>query len=253
MKKSKKSFDTTVFTLSHSSLETQEGCAFKWYLRYIELNFPKRDNEAADFGSLCHLIAENYFGGGQQELTRLFYEYQEKFILTPKYEAKIPIALQRIERFYDAYLANSTKVYREKEFRYAYDEFIDVSGNIDVLYKMGDKWVVADYKTNAEKKKDFSQQFWFYYYLISKVSGKVPKSLTFQCVYLIAGSDKKLEDFVVTEELFPDSIDMAEGRIEAGINRILLRGVDKTKWKKNVTRLCDWCDYKKAGLCDGTC
>lgn len=249
-KKSKKSFDTTVFTLSHSSLEAQEKCPFQWYLRYIELLYPKKDNEAADFGSLCHLIAENYFGGGQEELKRLFTEFNENYILTPEYEAKIPLALSRIERFYDAYLSGASKIFREKEFRYAFDEYVDITGNIDVLYK-NDNWVVVDYKTSKKKDKDHSLQFWFYYYLISKVTGKTPPSLTFQCVYLTAGTDKNVEDFVETTEFEADCIEMAESRIQAGINRILNRGADKDNWKKNPNRLCDWCDYKKAGLCDG--
>jgi RecB family exonuclease len=245
-KKSKNTHDTTIFTLSHSSLETMSKCRRAWYLKYIQKLYVEKDNDVTDFGNLCHEICENYFGGGQIEIKRLFNLYNRKYILTPEYEAKLPLAFKRIEKFFDSNLANSSKVYHEKEFRIFVNSYIDVTGKIDVLYKdVNDEWVVVDYKT-SKKMGDHTAQFSFYYYLISKITGKTPKKLKFQGVYLCAGSGEEIEDFVKEETLESDAIDDAENRVGNGINTILALGIDESKWKLCPNVLCSWCEYQNS-------
>jgi RecB family exonuclease len=245
MQKTKTTHDTTVFTLSHSSLGAIEKCRYSWYLKYVEKKRVEKDNDVTDFGNLCHEIAENYFGGGQDEIKRLFNLYNQKYILTQEYAAKLPLAFKRIEAFYNAKLANSSKVYHEKEFRIALSPYIDVTGKIDVLYRDEEEnWCVVDYKT-SKKTGDHTAQFAFYYYLISKVTGKTPKKLKFQGVYLCAGSGFEIDDFVKEEILEADSIEDAENRIGNGINTILALDVDDvSKWKPCPSVLCSWCEYQ---------
>lgn len=250
-KKSKKSHDTTVFTLSHSSLSTLNKCPREWYYRYIELLYPEVDKDASDFGSLCHEVAENYFGGGKPELKRLVRQFAKKYTITPYYRKKLTTAMLRLEAFYDARISMSSQVYREKEFKLAHDEYIDVVGKVDVLYKNAEGyWVVVDYKT-SKRFDDFSTQFNFYYYLISKVTGKTPTKFYYESVYLCAGESNELKDYVKPGILEKDDLPLAENRLENGIYVILKNGPEKERWKKKTSPLCPYCDYYKAKICGG--
>jgi hypothetical protein len=242
-KKLKKTHDTTIFSFSHSSLDVFSKCAFEWYLKYIELNYPEKNNPTTDFGNLCHEIGENYFGGGRAETKRLCKEY-----------VKMPLAMARIEKFFEAKLANSPKVFREKEFRLALNPYIDVTGKIDVLYKDDDSWTVVDYKT-SKKFGNYEKQFAFYYYLLSKYANKVPEKMKFQGVYLCAGNGTEIHDFVKETVLDKSCIELTEDRIEDCYNTILTKDIgDKSKWHKNPHILCDWCEYgpiRGNGICEG--
>jgi hypothetical protein len=250
--KSKKTHETTTFTLSHSSLETMTKCPHQWYLKYVKQLYPEKDNDVTDFGNLCHEIAENYYGGGRLEIKRLYKEISPKYILTPEYAKKLPLAMKRLEVFYNEKLEKSPKVYHEKEFRFALDEYIDVTGKVDVMYKEEDgTWVVVDYKT-SKKMGNYFDQFAFYYFLITRISGKIPDKLKFQGVYFCAGSGIELDDFVDEVILEKDAIEVAENRIGNGINTILHHNVDNIeKWKKKPSPLCSWCEYQNAGICEG--
>ena len=255
MAKLKKTHDTTTFTFSHSSLDTLSKCAFEWYLKYIELNYPEKNNPVTDFGNLCHEIGENYFGGGRDETKRLCKEYAPKYIITDEYRVKMPLAMARIEKFYEAKLAHSSKVFREKELRMALNPYVDITGKIDVLYKDEDEsWTVVDYKT-SKKFGDHEKQFAFYYYLLSKHANKVPEKMKFQGVYLCAGKGTEICDFVKNTVLDKSCMEITEDRIDFGMTTILTKDIfDKSKWQKNPTPLCNWCDYAKAGICDkGIC
>lgn len=253
MKKSKKSFDSTIFTLSHSSLETLEKCPFQWYLKYIELNYPEREAEAADFGSLCHEIAEHYGGEGPAEIKRLFREYHIKYQLTKTYQAKLPTAFRRIHAFVSQKLIHSPKVYREKDFRFPYSPFIDINGKIDVIYQDAQgELVIVDYKTNKDFK-DHSKQFEFYYYMLSKLKKNLPKKIRFEAVYLSAGKSDLIEDFVVPQVLDEEAIEKAIKRIDSGLEMILDKGVEKENWEKKPQHLCNWCDYGRLLICDRKC
>lgn len=254
-RKSKKTHDTTIFTLSHSSLETMVKCQYAWYLKYIQNNYPEKNNEVTDFGNLCHEIAEKYGGGGPSEIKRLFNEIEHKYILSPEYALKLPKALERIEVFYNAMLANATKVHHEKEFRLAHNVYIDITGKVDVLYKTAEgEWIVVDYKT-SKKFGNYLDQFAFYYYLITKTQGKCPPSIRFQSVYFCAGEGNEIKDFVKETVLEVSDMEITEQRIETGVNTILTNNVDDiTKWKKKPCILCDWCEYgpvRGIGICEG--
>jgi hypothetical protein len=250
--KSKKTHETTIFTLSHSSLELMAKCPRSWFLKYVEKNYPPKESDILDFGNLCHEMAEHYYGGGLPELRRLYKEIGKKYILSPEYKEKLPIAMKRLVRFFDAKLAKSSQVLREKEFHIALDPYIDITGKVDVLYKdEGGEWVVVDYKT-SKKFSSIMEQFAFYYYLITKVSGKSPKKFKFEGVYFCAGSSDSVEDFVKPVVLEISDVDISINRIDNAVETILTLDVDNIeKWKKKVGPLCNYCDYKKAGICDG--
>ena len=255
-KKSKKTHDSTIFTFSTSSLDALEKCPYSWYLRYIDQNYPEVQEPVTDFGNLVHEVGENYFGGGQDELKRLVKQFEVKYILTPEFELKLPLALARIDAFYTAKLADSPKVFHEKEIRLAlegYEDHIDVTGKIDVLYKDINEWVIADYKS-SKKFGDFTKQFAFYYYLASKINKNIPETFKFQSVYLCAGSGIEIKDFVKEIVLEKSDIEITESRIQFGIDKILKLGVDDvTKWKKCPSILCSWCKYQNSipQICEG--
>jgi len=246
--KSKKSHDTTIFSFSHSSLETMAKCDRAFYYQYIEQLYPEEQpNYATQYGSFVHKIAENYFGGGEKELNRLYFEYKDEFTINAEYKAKLPLSLKRVQVFYDFYLKNSSLVLREKEYRYPLDKFIDVTGKIDLIFRDTEisDIIVADYKTGKKFGNPF-EQFAFYYSLLSKMKNKTPESLRFMGVYLCAGEGIEIHDFVKPVTLDKSDLEITESRIDNAIDKILTLGVDDIeKWKKKVGPLCSWCKYQQ--------
>ena len=249
VKRSKKTHDTTIFSFSHSGLESMESCLRKWYLMYIKGYFPKPKQPATEFGKLCHKIAEEYTGTGIVEARKLLEQYRAGHEISPEYETKLNSAISIIVDFHDKHLSKVAKVYKEKEIRIALSEYIDLLGSIDVLYKSEeDGWVVVDYKT-SKKKSDYSKQLAFYYFLLLGISNAKPKKLKCQIVYLALDGQK---DYIDEYELSQDELEFCEMRIQSAINRIMHLGVDNMgAWRKKVGPLCNYCNFKIVGYCDG--
>jgi hypothetical protein len=248
-----KTHETTTFTLSHSSMETMSKCLHSWYLKYIELNYPNVVNPVTAFGKFCHKIAEHYQGNGIEELRELYKKYKDDYVITDEYKAKFPKAMKRLAIYYDKVLSKSlVPIKREKGFRLGLDEYIDVTGFIDVMYKNPEnEWVIVDYKT-SKKFGNYFEQFAFYYYLLWKQTGKRPKKLKFEAMYFCANEGYELKNFVQYYTLEEKDIDFSDERINNCLDTIVKLGVtDKEKWKKRPGPLCPWCDYFIAGICEG--
>lgn len=248
--KSKKTHATTIFSFSHSGLSTMEKCPREWFFKYvrgIRLNIKK---EATEFGSLSHKLAENYTGTGLEEATRLVEEYSKEFEISDKYKEKMSYMISNFLMFHDTYLLPAKKAYKEKEIRVSLNEYVDLIGSIDVLYRSDiDEWIIVDYKTSKEKK-DETKQLALYFYLLAAISPKKPKSVRCKAVYLSL-EDKKapiVEEYVLSD----DELAFCESRLESAMNRISAFGVDKIEnWKKKPSKLCNYCDYFLTGYCDG--
>lgn len=249
-KRSKKTHSTTIFSFSHSGVDCMEKCTREWYLKYIKKIYPKTIQPATQFGSFLHEIAENYRGNGIQEIRQLQDKFKSKYVINDVYEAKINLAVANFMNFYHDYLENASTIYREKEIRIALNEYVDLVGNIDCLYRnSNNEWVVVDYKT-SKKVSDCSKQLSLYYFLMCAISKKKPKKLKCQIVYL-ALEDKSypiVDEYVLTQ----DELDFCESRLESAMNRLQNLGVEKmSAWRKKPGHLCNYCDYFLTGYCDG--
>lgn len=249
-KRSKKTHATTVFSFSHSGLDTMESCPRKWFLKYIRGYFPKVPIAATEFGKLLHKIGEDYTGGGILEARQLLDLYKPKYTIEPQYEEKINPAIALIIDFHGKYLSKAKVVRKEKEMRIALSDYIDLVGNLDVLYKNEeDEWVVVDYKT-SKKKSDCSKQLAIYYFLMCAVSNQKPKKLRCQIVYLSLENPNQqyIDEYVLTQE----ELDFCEGRLEAAMNRIVNLGIDEIEnWRKKTGPLCNYCNFYITGYCNG--
>jgi RecB family exonuclease len=238
------------FSLSHSSLELLEKCPYSWFLRYVRKFYPEVEpNFPAEFGGLFHESAEHYTGTGREEFEALINKFKSKYNINAEYEAKISLGITNFLYFYEKYLKGAKKIYREKKIEVLLNQFIALTGSLDVLYQKEDgKWVITDYKS-SKKPGDYSNQLSCYFYLLSLMSTKFPTEIECQVVYLVAPTeDKIVQNYLIDI----GDIEICEQRLLTAINKISILGVeDIGNWKKRVGPLCPWCDYYKAGICEG--
>jgi len=249
----KRSFETTIFTLSHSSMSLLEKCPREWYLRYIAGHYLSIPQPWNDFGVLIHEVSERYNGEGKQKLIELAKSiiHENGYNIPPTYLKKVPLALKNFKKFYDIYLSKSTSIKREKEFRTDLNPYIDLVRLVDILYRnSAGEWVVVDLKT-SKNKGEHSIQLSLYYFLMTLITGQKPKSIKAQIVYLSLESESTdIEDIVEDYVLDHDDLEAIEGRIHNSMNVITNCGDEKKKWRKKPSALCNYCAYKEYGLCN---
>lgn len=249
----KKTHETTIFTFSHSSLSMMEQCPRKWFLRYMARHYFYQPQPWTDFGLLVHYVAELYRGEGGEHIKKLARKIakEKNLKVHPDYIKKIPVALRNLKRYYDKFLAKAKYLKTEKEFRTDLTEYVDLVGLVDVLYKNeDDEWVIGDFKT-SKQKGEHSKQLATYYWLMREMTGKKPKTLKCQVIYLSQDSmSEDIDDFVQEYVLDEEDIEACERRLQAGINVIANCGTDKNKWRKKPNKLCDYCIFKEYNLCN---
>jgi hypothetical protein len=235
-----------------------EKCMREYCLRYIQKYYIKIPQPWNNFGSLAHAVGEQYRGGGRKEINRLLREVNRKKDGTKKwhvhddYKHKMPLAYSNMIKFYDTHLRSAQKIARELELRTDISKYVDVTAFLDILYKNEEgEWVITDYKT-SKKKIDGTKQLSFYYALLELCQGKVPKKMKGQIVYLALDyGEDDVNNFVEEYELSDYELKYAYNRIQAGLDKISIYGLDKNNWVKKESALCPYCDYLNCGLCDG--
>ena len=238
------------FTLSHSSLELLVKCPYAFYQRYIMKYYPEVEpNYSAEFGKLFHKVAEEYKGSGEAEVKELIEKYKGDFAITEEYELKIPRGIRNFLYFYNKYLVNAKKIYREKKITVLLNDFLGLTGSLDVLYQTEDgKWIITDYKS-SKKRGDYSIQLSCYFYLLSLISKKTPEKITCQVVYLAM---ERIEDVMQEYVITLDDKNDYEQRLLTYVSTIMNSDVgDMSQWRKKPGPLCLWCDFHKAGICRG--
>lgn len=227
-----------------------EKCPYSFFERYIMKFYPEVEpNYSAEFGLIFHEASEVYTGTGREEFEALVEKFKPYHVITPEYEAKIPLAISNFLYFYENYLVKAKKIHKEKRIQILLNPWVGFNGSIDILYQEEDgSWVVVDLKS-SKKPGDYSKQLSCYYYLLSKISPTTPPTLKCKIVYLVAPTeDKVVQDYL----LDLDDLNICENRLLTAVNKISLLDVDDVaKWKKRVTPLCPWCDLYKAGTCEG--
>jgi hypothetical protein len=239
------------FTLSHSSLDLLDKCPYSWYEKYIQKFYPEvEDNTASEFGGLFHEVAENYTGTGIEEVYALIKKFRYKYVFNQEYEDKIPKAINSFLYFYNTHLKNAKKVYREKKITILLNEFLALTGSLDVLYQNdNNEWTIVDYKS-SKKISDCSAQLSCYFYLLTAISGKAPDKINCQVVYLVAGNSE--QDTVQNYIIDSDDRQTFENKLWSAVTKISQLGVENVGvWKKKPGPLCPWCMYYKSDTCDG--
>ena len=248
----------TNFKISSSCLDTYDQCKYKFYLRYILKQYPNIPSEYLDFGNLIHQIAEDWTGGTFTEMFAMFQEIyktpygfqKDRHYSLPKhYKPKVKKALWNFYNFY-----NTTLKDLKRGSDYFIEHQIDISkptytlfGKIDLLYVSGDVLYLCDYKS-SKAVKDYREQLAYYFFLLKLEGITTEEFLDVKMIYLCLDSqeDYYLDEYTLTnkdiEKVRTRLMDFSKGK--------KLRGEDPEKWSPNITPLCGWCDYQKAGICE---
>ncbi|BDR67225.1 NTP-binding protein [Clostridium tetani] len=230
---------------SHSRVESFKSCPYKWKLHYVDKlkTIPNQDpNNALICGNTIHL-------GAEKDLQAALEFYKSNYyVLTDlnineiiKFEYLIPKLknlLADINIYAQEYLIST------KRFK----------GIVDLIIRNSDGTVdVFDFKySNAIEHYMESPQLHIYKYFLEQKGFKVRK-LGFIFIPKISIRQKQTEDLYqfrkrLDQELKASEINLLE--VNYNPNKVIefMDSIvdinETTEYKKNPTRLCDWCEYK---------
>lgn len=239
--------------ISHSSMETMEQCLFKWFMKYIKkvkVDFPSAE---ANLGSAVHKVAENFNGGTVEEFKVVAKEAVKEFDIPDEFKPKVNKGIKNFWKYWNKNLKNLGlgKDNKEKKlYSTTHDDNFNMMIVIDLFYRQDNEFLVIDWKTN-KKPRDATKQLAFYFYFL-RMKGIIPEHMTectFKIVYLCL--DATDDYFEVEYKLTELELEEAANRIESFIKRVKLKGTQESKYRKKPGPLCDWCEYYKAGKCEG--
>lgn len=231
---------------SHSRVESFKNCPYKWKLHYIDKlkTIPNQDpNNALICGNTIHLGAEKDLGAALEFYKSNYYILNDLHINEIlKFEYLIPKIkelLADINIYAQEYLICT------KRFR----------GIVDLITRNQDGTVdVFDFKysNNVDHYME-SPQLHLYKYFLEQKGFKVRK-LGFIFIPKISIRQKKTEDLYkfrkrLDQELTSSKLISLE--VKYNPNKVIefFDGIidinETTEFKKNPTKLCDWCEYKE--------
>jgi len=249
-------------TLSPSSIDTMEKCPRQYFLQYIEKIKVKDEKPANTFGKMMHLIAENYKGGGGEEIKGLAKCFQTNEKLRAKYwdklddeyKSKIPQALKNLHYYLTKRYPLAGNFKHEEcldvvDFDKIGETNIHLQGKLDGLYELSGKVWITDFKS-GKKTKDHSGQLGFYLFLIEKLRSPWLKNReVFAEVVNICLEDGTVGEAAINHiklESYDSSV--AEKRVKKAIETLRKNGInveDKEKWQPKKQVLCKWCKFYK--------
>jgi len=247
--------------LSPSRINTFVGCPMKYRFQYVE-SVPTLPSEAMVRGSFVHRVLELLLTRDRDERTNdaarsdfesAQHEFRERddwrlLGLDDNDEAafwessrECVRSYYRIERPTDANI-----VHLEKWVSAPLGEF-EVAGFIDRLERDDRGLVVSDYKTSAPKPPQYSgdnfRQLTYYALMCEAQLNETPHSV--RVYYLGGGKDEHTRDArVVSQTVTTDRLNEVRDtarRVWGAIET----GKATGEFATNVTRLCDWCDFKQ--------
>lgn len=224
-----------MITLSASKIKTYQLCPRRYWYRYI-LNKEEPQTPYTILGSSVHKAIELGYQR-QEEPTALFTEvWLEKIKehqMTPEWKFYND-GFEMVRR----YSFKTPPIVSEKEFRLPYPSdfpVCELHGFIDQIFEDG---TLIDLKTSGKKptKKQLADdvQFIIYAWAYEQLFGKKPTKVLWH--HLRTGD--MIEADVVDKDIFPL------------IMRILSYTEDM-QYSRKITRLCDYCAFRKECLGDG--
>ena len=236
------------YPFSASSLNTYLNCPLQFYYEYVlglrEREVVSEEFEKEEIGLFVHLVLSNYFKGktgsvltekemNLKEFEKIFHKhFEEQYGKDPTGE--IYLLRNQVERHLKDFIKNY-QVPKIKEFQtkiLSLEQRIDVKkdsfklgARLDRVEKRGDRTVIIDYKTSANKnyltihfnKLDLknrdswseaigSLQLPFYLVTYSTLTGEKPENI--DCMFLLLGRARIDSDIEVP--LFKDETEMKE-------------------------------------------
>lgn len=234
---------------SHSRVDCHNSCPYKYQLRYKDKlkTIPAYEpNNALICGNAMHQ-------GAETNLEDALEFYHSNYpIITDKHVDEIIKFEHLIPKIHE--ILDGVNVYK-KEFRINTSRFI---GIVDLITENEDGTVdVFDYKySNAIEKYIESPQLHIYKYFLEQIGFKVRK-LGFIFIPKVSIRQKNEESLYqfrrrLQEDLKVSKIQIAEVIYDASKVIEFMDDIVKineaTDYKRNPTKLCDWCDYKKLCL-----
>ena len=247
--------------LSPSRINTYLSCPMKYYFQY-EVGAPTIPSEAMLRGTFVHSVLERLMARKPQDRTNEaarddFTEAQQEM---SRNEQFVMLALSDAEReeFWETSRECLRAYYRiehprdanvvalEKWVTAPLGEF-EIAGFIDRLERDSQGLVVVDYKAAKPKKAqwstDYLRQLTLYALMCEVQMSETPHQV--RIYYLGGGKDEHTrDDRVVAQSVTSATIDSVREdarRVFSGLNTA--RATDD--FATNVTKLCDWCDYKQ--------
>lgn len=231
---------------SHSRINCFEHCPYQYKLRYIDklkVIEAYEANNALVIGNTLHQALETILGDAIK-----FY-YSKFPIITDRHIEeliKLEILVPKVKL-----IIEDLNIYA-KEFLISTKEF---KGIVDLIVKNEDGTVdIFDYKysNNVNNYLD-SEQLHLYKYYFEKVTGLKVRRLGFIFVPKFNGRMKNDEDLYMFRKRLIKEVDKLEIKLVEikydpnkiiSFQRKIIKVLETNTYEKNVTRLCDWCDYK---------
>ncbi|WP_282804254.1 AAA family ATPase [Clostridium tetani] len=231
---------------SHSRVESFKSCPYKWKLHYVDKlkTIPNQDpNNALICGNTIHL-------GAEKDLQAALEFYKSNYYILND------LHINEIIKF--EYLIPKLKDLLADINIYAQEYLISThrfKGIVDLITRNQDGTVdVFDFKySNNIMNYMESSQLHIYKYFLEQRGFKVRK-LAFIFIPKISIRQKKEEDLYqfrkrLMSELEASEINLLE--VKYNPNKVIeffdgIIDINETKeYKKNPTRLCDWCEYNE--------
>jgi hypothetical protein len=231
---------------SHSRINCFEHCPYQYKLRYIDkikVIEAYEANNALVIGNTAHYGLETDFKRS------IDFYYSHYPIINDRHVEelmKLEIVIPKVKLIVD-----DLNIYA-KEFLIDTEDF---KGIVDLIVKNEDGTVdIFDYKySNNVNNYLESEQLHLYKYYFEKLTGLKVRRLGFIFIPKFNGRQKQTEDLYMfrkrlIEETSKLEIKLVEIKYDPNkvidFQRKIIKVIECKKFEKNVTRLCDWCDYK---------
>lgn len=234
---------------SHSRVECSKSCHYKYKLRYKD-----KLKVIPDYSADNALICGNTMHQGAETTLddALKFYYSNYPIISDLHVNEVMKFEYLIPKIHE--IISGINVYK-KEFRINTSRFI---GIVDLITKNDDGTVdVFDYKySNAVDKYVESPQLHLYKYFLEQMGFKVRK-LGFIFIPKVSIRQKQEESLYQFRNRLMEELKISKIRImevQYDTTKVIeflddiINITEDTDFKKNPTRLCDWCDYKKLCL-----
>jgi putative RecB family exonuclease len=247
--------------LSPSRINTYLSCPMKYYFQY-EVGVPTIPSEAMLRGTFVHSVLERLMARKPAERTndasREDFAAAQATMMQDEEFRMLALSDAEREQFWESARECLRAYYRiehprdanvvalEKWVTAPLGEF-ELTGYIDRLERDARGLVVVDYKAAKPKKAEWStdylRQLTLYALMCEVQMNETPHQV--RIFYLGGGKDEHTrDDRVVTQEVTSATIDAVRDdarRVFSGLGTA--RATDG--FATNVTKLCDWCDYRQ--------
>lgn len=229
--------------ISYSRLELFNQCQYHYKLHYDDkVKSPLPEPEYFEFGHYIHKLAELVVRDNIsiEEASKISYAEYNRF--GKEHNNKIKKMIRNFIGF-QKNIENSNPIKNEAEVEFDITENdFRINGYIDrVITYNNNNVLIVDYKTSKEnneiKQKDIhnSKQLMTYAWAYNKITNTPIENISAMLFYLDSGN-KPITRF--NSEKINNHI---KETIKLGN---IIKQMDPEKAKANVTKLCNWCEYR---------